>query len=181
MNRDIFIITFWYCFYFNLMGYIEFQFLIRFHINFYVYRSKFIIMYAVSFIYLNLSPHCFPFSSSQGKFSLPPRTMEFITVITVDDCLFHVVYRFPHRPRVWPIVWIAVTAGNATPSLCIFTIWRLSGSQRSLWRTPRTRMQNGPPFIINCLYPGGGSQGRVFHKCSNKYTPPPTPPPDWGC
>ena len=34
-------------------------------------------MYAVSFIYSNLSPRCFPFSSSQGKFFLSPRTMAF--------------------------------------------------------------------------------------------------------
>ena len=37
---------------------------------FYVYKSKFNMMYAVSFIYSNLSPHGFPFSSFQGKFSL---------------------------------------------------------------------------------------------------------------
>ena len=33
-------------------------------------------MYALSFIYHNLSPHCFPFSYFQGKF-FSPRTMTF--------------------------------------------------------------------------------------------------------
>ena len=34
-------------------------------------------MYAVSLMYSNLSPHCFPFLSFQGKLFLSPRTMAF--------------------------------------------------------------------------------------------------------
>ena len=34
------------------------------------------------------------------------------------------------------------------------------------------RIQHGPPFIIDCLSPGGSLQGGVFRKCSNIYKPP---------
>ena len=77
-------------------------------------------MYAVSFIYYNLISHCFPFLSFYGKFCLSPRTMEFFTVTTVDNWLFHQTYRFPYHPRVWPVVQIAVTIGNSIRSLRIF-------------------------------------------------------------
>ena len=144
---------------------------------FYVNKLKFNIMYAVSFIYSNSSPHFFPFSSFQGKFFLSPRKREFFTVTTVDDCPFHGIYRFPHCPWVWPLVRIAVTIGNWIPSLRIFTIWRLAGWQRYTRRPPQMRIQNGPPFIIYCSSSGGSLWGGVFHKCSDIYTPPPLT--DW--
>ena len=75
MSR-IFIFVYCYGFYFNLIGYIEFQFLIGFNFNFCVYKSKFSIMYAVSFIYTNLSPHFFFFILSRQVF-FSPRTMAF--------------------------------------------------------------------------------------------------------
>ena len=77
---------------------------------FYVYKSKFNVMYAVSFIYTNLSPHCFPFSSFQGMFFISQRTMDFfcryhcqwlsfpwnlsisslpMSVTTLLDCCYH--------------------------------------------------------------------------------------------
>ena len=129
-------------------------------------------MYAVSFIYSDLSPHCFPFSSFQGKFFSLQGQWSFFTVTTVNDCLFHQTFRVPHRPRVWPLVWIAVTNGNSIPSLRIFTIWQVAGFQRSMRRPPRIIMQNGPPFIIDTSSPGCGSWGGVFHKCSDIYKPP---------
>ena len=130
-------------------------------------------MYAVSFIYSNLSPHCFPFSSFQGKFFSIQGHWPFFTVTTVDYCLFHGIYRFSYRPWVWSLVQIAVTIGNSIPSLCIFTIWPVVVWQRSMRRPPRMRTKNGPPFIIDRSSPGGGSRGGVFHRCSDIYTPPP--------
>ena len=53
----------------------------------------------------------------------------------------------------------------------------MAGWQRSTRRPPQMRMQNRPPFIIDRLSPGVGSQGGVFHKCSNIYI---YIPPDWG-
>ena len=47
---NIFIFIYWYVFYFDIIGYIEFNFLIRFYLNFYVYKSKLKIMAAVSLI-----------------------------------------------------------------------------------------------------------------------------------
>ena len=81
---------------------------------------------------------------------------------------------------MWPVVGIAVTIGNSIPSLRIFTIWRVSGWQRSMRRPPRTRMKNGPPFIIDRSSPGGISRVGVFHKFSNMYTPLPKTAPDQG-
>ena len=107
---------------------------------------------------------------------LSPSTMAFFTVITVGDCLFHQTYQFPHHPRVWPLVQIAVTIKSSIPSLRIFTIWRVAGWQQPMRRPPLLRIQNGPPFIIDRLSPGGGSRGGVFHEFSNIYTPPPKPP-----
>ena len=104
----------------------------------------------------------------------------FFTITTVDDCLCHQTYWCPCCLRVWPLVQIAVTIGNSIPSLCIFTILRGSGWQRSTRRPPLIRMQNGPPFIINRSPPGGGSRGGAFHKCSDIYTPPPKTAPDQG-
>ena len=128
-------------------------------------------MYAVSLIYLNWSTHCFPFSSFQGKFFLSKNTMDFFAVTAVDDCLLHRTYWFTYHPQVWPRVWIAVTIGNSILSLRIFTIWLVTGWKRYMSRLPWMRMKNGPPFIINCLSPGGGLRGGVFQKCSNIYTP----------
>ena len=108
-------------------------------------------MYAVSFMYSSLSPHCFPFSSFQGKFCVSPSTMAPFSVTAADAFLFHGIYQFPHLPRVWPLVRIAVTIGNSIPSLSIFTIWRVAGWQRSMRRPPWTTIQNGPPFIIESL------------------------------
>ena len=51
-------------FYFDIIGYLELHFIFIF----YVYKSKFNIMSAVSFFYSNLSPRCFPLSLFQGKF-----------------------------------------------------------------------------------------------------------------
>ena len=137
-------------------------------------------MYAVSFIYYNLILHCFPFLSFYGKFCLSPRTMEFFTVTTVDNWLFHQTYRFPYHPRVWPVVQIAVTIGNSIRSLRIFTIWRVSGWQRSMRKPPQMRIQNGPPFIIDCSSPGRVLREGVFHKFSDIYTPHPKTAPDMG-
>ena len=81
---------------------------------------------------------------------------------------------------MWPLVRISVTVGNSIPSHIIFTIWRVTGWQRSMRRPPRMRTQNGPPFIIDRSSPGGGSRGGVFHKCSNIYTPHPKTAPDQG-
>ena len=44
---------------------------------FYVCKSKLNIIYSVSFIYSNLSLHCYPFSSFQCNFYLSPRTIAF--------------------------------------------------------------------------------------------------------
>ena len=130
-------------------------------------------MYPVSFIYSNLSPHCFPFSSIQGKFFLSPRTMEFFTVTTVKGCIFHRNYQFPYHPRVWPLVWIAITIGNSIPSLRIFTIWRVKGWQRSMRRPPWMRMKNGPPFIIDTLVSRGRhARGGVPQIIWYIYAPP---------
>ena len=106
--------------------------------------------------------------------------MAFFTVATVGDCLLHRTCRFPYHPQLWPLVRIAVTISNSIPSHCIFTIWRVAGWQRSVRRPPRTRMQNGPPFIIDHSSPGGGSRGGVFHKWSNIYTPHPKTAPYQG-
>ena len=104
----------------------------------------------------------------------------FSNLTTVDDCLFHGIYQFPHRPRVWALIRIAVTIRNAIPSLRIFTIWRVVGWQRYMRRPPRMRMQNGPPLIIDWSSPGGGLRGGLFHKCSGIYTPPPKTAPYQG-
>ena len=84
----IFISIYCYGFYFGFIGYIEFQFLIKIYFNFYVYKSKSNITYAVALIYSNLSPHCFPFSSLQGKFFSLRGQWPFFTVTTVDNCTF---------------------------------------------------------------------------------------------
>ena len=156
-----------------LLVILNFNFWLDLILIFFVYKSKFNIMYAVLFIYSNLSPHCFPFSFFQGKFYLSPRKMVFFTVIAVNDWIFNRIYRFSHRPRVWQLVWIAVTIRNSIPNLHIFIIWRIAGWQRFIRRPPWIRMWNGPPFIIDLLSPGGRSRGGEFHKCSDIYTPPP--------
>ena len=130
-------------------------------------------MYTVLFIYSNLSLYCFPFLSFQGEFFSLQEQWPFFTVITVGDCLFHQAYWFPYRPRVWPLILIAVTIGNSIPSFYIFTIWRVAGLKWSMRRPPQIIMQNGPPFIINRSSPGGVSRRGVFHKCFDIYTPPP--------
>ena len=107
--------------------------------------------------------------------------MAFFTITTVNDCAFRQTYQFNYCPRVWPLLWIAVTIGNSIPSLCTFTIWRVAGWPLSMRSHPRTRMQNGPPSIIDHSSPAGGSRGGVFQKCSNIYTPPPKPPKIRGC
>ena len=113
---------------------------------------------------------------------LSPRTMDFFTVTTVNNCLFHQTYWFTYCPRVWPIVHIAVTIGNSISSLCVFTMWQVAGWQRSMRKPPHIRMQNGPPFTIDRSSPGGDLRGGVFHKCSNIYIPPhPKPPQIRGC
>ena len=104
----------------------------------------------------------------------------FSAVMTVDNCLFHQTYRIPYQPRVLPLVWIAVHIGNSIPSFCIFTFWRVAGWRRSMRRPPWMRMKNVPPIIIDCLFPGGGLRGGVFHKCSNIYVPHPKTAPDQG-
>ena len=99
--------------------------------------------------------------------------MAFLTITNVNDCLFHRTYQLPYRTRVWPLVRIAVTTSNSIPSLSTFAIWRVAGWQRSMGRSPRLRMENGPPFIINRSSPGGDLRGGVFHKCFDIYTPLP--------
>ena len=47
-------------------------------------------------------------------------------------------------------------------------------------RPPRMIMQNGPPFIIDSLSPGGVLQGGVFQKFSNIYTTHPKTAPYQG-
>ena len=128
-------------------------------------------MYAVSFIYSNLSWHCFTFSIFQCKFFFLQGQWPFFTVTTGDDCLLHQTYRFTYRPRVWPLVCIYITIGNSIPSLRIFTFWWVSGWHRFMRMPPQTKMQNGLTFIIDCLSPGGVSWGGVFPKFSNIYTP----------
>ena len=130
----------------------------------------------------------FLFHSFKGNFFYLQEQWRFSTVNAVNDCIFDQTYRFPYLPRVWPLVQIAVTIGNSIPSLRIFAIlrvagWqgdRVAGCQLFMRRPPWMRIQNGPPFIIDLLYLGGGSRGGVFHKCSNKYTPPPKTAPDQG-
>ena len=69
-------------------SYIVFKFLMIFYFNFYVYKLKFNIMYAVSFICYNLSPYFFPFSSFQGKFFLSPWTMAFFSPLPPSMLVF---------------------------------------------------------------------------------------------
>ena len=138
-------------------------------------------MYAVSFIYSNLSPHCFPFSSFQSKFFSIRGQRNFFNVTTVNDHLFRGFYRFPHCPRIWPLVRIPVIK-QFNPKALYFrhpAVYKV-GWQRSMMRPPRTRMKNGPPFIINRLSPWGSSRGGVFLKCSNIYTPHPKTDPYQG-
>ena len=66
-----------YGFYLDLIGYIDFQFLIWFSFNSLRLKSRLNIMYGVSFIYWNLGSRCFPFSSFQSKFLFSLRTMNF--------------------------------------------------------------------------------------------------------
>ena len=133
-------------------------------------------MYAVSFIYSNFSPRCFPFSSFQGRFFSLQGKWHFFTVTNVEDFLFRRTYRFPYRPHVR----IVFTIGNSVPSRRIFTIWHVAVWQRSMRRPLRVRMINRPPFVINRLSLGGGSRGGVFQKCSDIYTPPPQTAPYQG-
>ena len=109
-----------------------------------------------------------------------PRTRFFFTVTTFEDWLFHRTYQFLYHTRVRPFVQISVTIRSSIPGLCIFTIWRVVGWQRSMRRPPRMRMQNGPPFIIDRSSPGGVLRYGVFHKFSNIYTPQPKTAPDQG-
>ena len=129
-------------------------------------------MYVVSFIYSNLSLHCFTFSSFQGKFFLSPRTMDLFHLYHPRQLSFPSNLLIPYCLRVRPLVWIDVTIGNSIPSVCIFTIWRVAGWKRSMRRPPQIIMQNGPPFIIARSSEGGGLQGGVFNKFSNIYSPP---------
>ena len=129
-------------------------------------------MYAVSFIYSDsffiISRLGFSLFKDNGLFPpLPPSKIVFSNR----------TYQFTYRPRVWPLVRIAVTIGNSISRLCIFTILRVAGWQWSMRRPPQTRIQNGLPFIIDCSSSGGVSHGGVFHKCSDLYTPPPPKPP----
>ena len=73
-----------------------------------------------------MSPHCFNVSSFQGKFFSLKGQWHFSIITTVDDCIFHGIYWFPHSPRVWLLVQIPVTIGNSTPSLLILTILRVA-------------------------------------------------------
>ena len=100
LMSHIFIFIYWYGHYFGLIGYIGFKFLMDLILIFYVYKPKCNIMYAVSFIYSNLSPHFSPFESFQGKFISLQGQWPFSTVTTVDDCLFHQTYQFSYHPRV---------------------------------------------------------------------------------
>ena len=113
-------------------GLLNFNFWLDLILIFYLYKSKFIIMYAVSFIHSNSSPHFFLFKYFQGKFFSLQGQWNFFTITTVDNCLFHRTYRFPYRPQVWPLVRIAVTIGNSIPSPRIFTIQKVAGWQRSM-------------------------------------------------
>ena len=170
----LFIFIYFYGFYFNRIGYIDFQFLIRLNSNFLRLQIKFNIVYAVPFIYLNLSTHFslfHPFNASffslQGKWS-------FFTVITLENFLYLLTYQLTYLPRVWPLVRIAVIISNSIPSLRILTIWRVAG-----W-PPQMKMKNGPSFVFNRLSPGGKSQGGFFQKCCDIHTPPPKHTPDCG-
>ena len=137
-------------------------------------------MYAVSFIYLNLSPHYFPLFSFQVNFFSLQGKLPF-SLLPPPITVFHGIYWFPHCPQVWPLVRIAVTVGNSIPILIFFTIWHVSGWQRSMRRPPQMIIQNGPPFIIVRLSPGGGLGGGVFQKWYDIYTPPsPQTSPDQG-
>ena len=161
-----------YGFYFILIGYIEFQFLNK--SNFYFLRLQIEIeQYVYSIIYLlKFYSVLFSFFMLSRQVFLSPRKWLFFAV---NECLFHGIFRFPHCPRVWALVQIAVTIGNSIPSLFIFTICWVAGWQRSMWKPPQIIMQNGPPFIIDRSSPGGGSWGGVFQKFSIIYIPPPPP------
>ena len=54
----------------------------------------------------------------------------------------------------------------------------MAGSQLSMRRPPRTRMQYGPTLIIDCSSPWGVLREGVFHKCANIYTPHPKTAPN---
>ena len=64
-------------------------------------------MYAVLFIYSNLNPHCFPFSSFQGKFPLSPRKMDFLKplppltiVFFIELIKFLITHEYEHSFRL---------------------------------------------------------------------------------
>ena len=134
--------------------------MIRFNLNFYVYKSKLNIMYVVSLIHSNLSPNYFPFKSI---FFLSPRKIAFFVVTTVDDC-------FPWYLLISSLPTSVTTCSDCcyrqqfNPDPYFFTIWHVSGWQRSMRRPPQMIIQNGPPFIIVRLSPGGGLGGGVFQK-----------------
>ena len=159
-----------------LSSILNLNFWLDFILIFYVYNSKFYIIYAVSFIYSNLSPHCFPFSFLQGKFFLskdnglfspsPPSmivfSMVFIGFLIAHECDHLFVFLLPSEIKSQVFIF--------SPS----GVWQ--GWQRMTRRPPRTRMKNGPPFIIGRSSSGGGLRGGEFHKCSDIYTTPPPPP-----
>ena len=137
-------------------------------------------MYAVSFIYYNLSSHFFPFSSLQGNLFLSPRTMDF----------FH---RYHHRQLTFPsILSISLSPMSVTTRLdCCYH--RQLNPKPSYFHhfvdgrvavlheeASLNEIQNGPPLIIDHPSPGGGSREGVLHKCSDIYTPHPKTAPDQG-
>ena len=56
----------------------------------------------------------------------------------------------------------------------------VAGWKRSTRKPPWTRMQYGPPFIIDRLSPGGVLREGAFHKFFDIYTPHPKTAPDQG-
>ena len=56
---------------------------------------------------------------------LPPSMMD-----------FHLMSWLPYHPWVWHVFWIAVIIVNSYHSLCIFSIWWVTGRQRSIRRPP---------------------------------------------
>ena len=137
-------------------------------------------MYSVSFIYSNLSLHCFPFLSFQGKFFFP-RSMAFFTITTVNDCVFHQTYQFTYCSQVWQILWIAVNIGNSISSLCISPFGGWQGCSCPWGGIPEQEwnMDRHPSSII-CPQQAA-REGECSRNDPIYIRPPPKPPKIRGC
>ena len=170
-----------YGFYFNLISYIEFQFLIGYNFN--VLRLQIEIYYYVCIII-----HLLEFESALSSFLILSRQVLFS--IQGKD-------HFPPLPPLTIVFYIKLINFLITHE-CEHSFWLLLPSEIQYqafvfssfgrWQGgsgPRggqkwMRMKNRPPFIINRSFPGGGLQGGAFHKCSDIYTPHPKTAPYQG-